>query len=150
MNASAVPLRICSSIAGAASGLGSSELVGDRSTRRAARSVSANRRSVPASELAADRDLAFTAELRCAIEVALLDADEADRVSGEDANGKPAMLVQSHRNATSFLGSVPLHDGRSGTFFVGESAVRLLLQRGDRTVRTIAIQPDPARTTSVQ
>ncbi|MCU0864892.1 MAG: sigma-70 family RNA polymerase sigma factor [Planctomycetes bacterium] len=105
---------------------------------------------VPASELAADRDITFTAELRCAIEVALLDADEADRVRGEDANGKPAMLVQSHRNATSFLGSVPLHNGRSGTFFVGESAVRLVLQRGDRTVRTIVIQPDPARTTSVQ
>ena len=107
-------------------------------------------RPVPARELSGDRELVFEAELRCAVEVQLLDPGEADRVGGEQGDGKPAMLVQSQQNTTSFLGSVPLHEGRSGTFFVGESAVRLVLMRDGRAVRTIPIQPDPARTTSVQ
>jgi RNA polymerase sigma-70 factor (ECF subfamily) len=107
-------------------------------------------RPVPARELSGDRELVFEAELRCAVEVQLLDPGEADRVCGEQGDGKPAMLVQSQQNTTSFLGSVALHAGRSGTFLVGESAVRLLLMRDGRTVRTIPIQPDPTRTTSVQ
>ncbi len=105
---------------------------------------------IQASAITAGRPMALVADLRCAVEVQLADARQADRVRCEDADGKPAMLVLANVNAMSFLASVPLHDGRSGTFFVGESAASLLLLRGDEVVRTIPIQPDPTRTTQVQ
>jgi hypothetical protein len=60
------------------------------------------------------------------------------------------MLVRSHRNSTTFLDSVPLHEGRSGVFFVGEGAGQLQLLRHGNLVRTIPIQPDPARATLVE
>lgn len=91
-----------------------------------------------------------TVEARCHVEVALLDATEADAVAGLDANGQPIQLAVLRRNSTTFTSQLPLHDGRSGLFVVGESAAALVLQRGDRPGRRIPISPDPTRTTTVR
>ncbi len=105
---------------------------------------------LPAKALLTDRAMVVTVELRCAIEVQLLAAAEADQVRAAGPDGAPAMLVRSHRNSTTFLDSVPLHEGRSGVFFVGEGAGQLQLLRHGNLVRTIPIQPDPARATLVE
>jgi hypothetical protein len=46
--------------------------------------------------------------------------------------------------------TLPLHEGRSGTFVVGERAALLLLLRGDTVVREVPIAPSPDRPIRIQ
>ncbi|MBL8754630.1 MAG: sigma-70 family RNA polymerase sigma factor [Planctomycetes bacterium] len=92
----------------------------------------------------------WVVEARCHVEVVLADANEADEVACVDANGEPLDLAVLRHNSTNFLTSLPLHDGRSGQFVVGERAAKLVLLRGERPVRSIPFTPDPKRVTTLQ
>lgn len=89
-------------------------------------------------------------ERRCAIEVALADATLADRIACRDAAGKGAWIARMHGAGMEAGTTLPLHEGRSGTFVVGERAAMLLLLRGDTVVREVAIAPTPDRALLVQ
>lgn len=89
-------------------------------------------------------------DARCQVEVALLDAAEADAVSATDIDGEGVDLAVLRSNSNQFETSLSLHDGRSGLFVVPERTRRLSLWRGDVVVRTVEIAPDPRQTTRVQ
>lgn len=89
-------------------------------------------------------------EWRCAVEVALADATLADRIACRDAAGKGARIARLHGAGMEAGATLPLHDGRSGTFVVGERAATLLLLRGTTVVREVAIAPTPDRPILVQ
>lgn len=89
-------------------------------------------------------------ERRCAVEVALADATLADRIACRDAAGKAAWIARMHGAGMDAGSTLPLHEGRSGTFVVGERAAMLLLLRGDTVVREVAIAPHPDRAILVQ
>lgn len=89
-------------------------------------------------------------ERRCAVEVALADATLADRIACRDAAGKGAWIARMHGAGMEAGATLPLHEGRSGTFVVGERAATLLLLRGDAVVREVAIAPTPDRPILVQ
>lgn len=89
-------------------------------------------------------------ERRCAVEVALADAGTADRIACRDAAGKGAWIARMHGAGMEAGATLPLHEGRSGTFVVGERAATLLLLRGDAVVREVAIAPTPDRPILVQ
>jgi hypothetical protein len=89
-------------------------------------------------------------ERRCAVEVALADATLADRIACRDAAGKGAWIARMHGAGMEAGTTLPLHEGRSGTFVVGERAAMLLLLRGDTVVREVAIAPTPDRPLLVQ
>lgn len=89
-------------------------------------------------------------ERRCAVEVALADATIADRIACRDAAGKAAWIARMHGAGMEAGTTLPLHEGRSGTFVVGERATMLLLLRGDTVVREVAIAPSPDRPIRIQ
>lgn len=107
-------------------------------------------RSVRAEDIADPLHCVLPAQARCQVEVVLADAQEADEVTCFDAAGKPLDLAVLRRNSNAFLTELPLHDGRSGVFVVGEAAAKLVLTRGGQPVREIPFTPDPRRTTTLQ
>ncbi|MBL9076211.1 MAG: sigma-70 family RNA polymerase sigma factor [Planctomycetes bacterium] len=102
------------------------------------------------SVTAAGQELQVTVERRCAVEVVLPAAGEADAVRCRDAAGKAVWLARVHGGGMDAQPVLPLHDGRSGVFVVGERAATLVLMRSDVPVREVPIVPDPQRTTFVQ
>jgi hypothetical protein len=87
--------------------------------------------------------------MTCHVEVVLFDPAEADQVRCLDGDGRQIDLAVLRRNSNQFLTELPLHDGRSGLFVVGERAARLELLRDGQLVRAIPIVPDASRTTTV-
>ena len=106
--------------------------------------------NVRAADIADPLHCVFPVQSRCQVEVLLADAQEADQVTCFDADGKPLDLAVLRRNSNAFLTELPLHEGRSGLFVVGESAAKLVLTRGGQLVREIPFTPDPKRTTTLQ
>jgi len=95
-------------------------------------------------------EIVVQVERRCSIEVALAEPGVADRIACRDAAGKAAWLARMHGAGMEAGATMPLHEGRSGTFVVGERAAMLLLLRGDTVVREVAIAPSPDRAILVQ
>lgn len=106
--------------------------------------------SVKAAQIADPLHCTWTVEARCHVEVVLPDPVEADTVACVDANGEQLDLAVLRHNSNQFVTDLPLHDGKSGLFVVGERAAKLVLSKGDQIVRTIPFTPDSKRTTTLQ
>jgi RNA polymerase sigma-70 factor (ECF subfamily) len=106
--------------------------------------------AVAASSIGDPAACVLTAEARCHVEVVLQDPSEANVIACRDRDGRSIDVAVLRHDGNRFMTDLPLHDGRSGLFVVGERAATLLLRRGDAVVRTIPFTPDPARTTVLQ
>lgn len=106
--------------------------------------------AVKAEQIADPLQCTWIVEARCQVEVVLQDPSEADTVACVDAAGEQLDLAVLRHNSNQFLTDLPLHDGKSGLFVVGERAAKLVLSKADQVVRTIPFTPDSKRTTTLQ
>lgn len=107
-------------------------------------------KGIAVATIADPRNCTIQVEARCHAEIVLANPDEADSVACLDQEGQPMDIAVLRRNSTQFTSQLPLHGGKSGQLVVDERAAKLVLQLADRPVRSIPIQPDPSRTTTVQ
>jgi hypothetical protein len=105
---------------------------------------------VEATAIADPLQCEWPALARCHVEVVLQDPNEADEVACVDEHGKGIDLAVLRRNSNQFTTDLPLHDGRSGLFVIGENAAKLVLRKGGQFVRDVPFVPDPQRTTTLQ
>lgn len=97
------------------------------------------------------RETTFVLEARCRFVFALADAAEADAVTFVDAEGRGIdARVTNLRNVRASAARVPLHDGRSAVVEVPETAVRVVLWRGEVRGREFPVEPTPGGITRVQ
>ncbi|MGE3172603.1 MAG: sigma-70 family RNA polymerase sigma factor [Planctomycetota bacterium] len=89
-------------------------------------------------------------EARCHVEVALADPTEADEVLALDGDGEQIDIAVLRSGSHQALTDLPLHDGRSGVFVLGERAARLVLRKLGQPVREVPLQLRPGETFRVR
>jgi hypothetical protein len=105
---------------------------------------------VPVEAISDPMRCVVAVQARCHVEVVLQDPNEADEVACFDENDEQVDLAVLRRNSNQFMTELPLHNGKSGLFVVGEAACKLVLLKRGQAGRAIAFTPDPARTTTLQ
>jgi len=103
-----------------------------------------------ATDVRDPRHFEVTVEARCHVEVALLDAAEADEIAATDRDGGELDISVLRAGSHQATTELQLHEGKSGVFVLGERAAWLLLRRGGTLVRKVALQLEPGKTFRVQ
>jgi len=92
----------------------------------------------------------FLLERRWNVRIELADPGEADEATFENAAGGEETVLTGLANFHGNPGRLPLYDGKSRPFAIGDRTVRCVLWRRGERVRSVPIVPTPGGTTLLQ